>query len=103
MLTEGMTQAGIMCTGSRGCKGHGRMRTASNALRHEGTLRRMSRGTATVSIVAVASMVFGLLATVTERNLPLDFGDAAYLAAFSAGAYLVIAALVVATRYLHRL
>jgi hypothetical protein len=48
-------------------------------------------------------MVFGLLATITERRLPLDFGDAAYLVAFSAGAYLVIAALVVATRYLHRL
>jgi hypothetical protein len=63
----------------------------------------MSRGTVTVSLVAVASIVFGLLATITERRLPLDFGDAAYLVAFSAGAYLVIAALVVASRYLHRL
>ena len=48
-------------------------------------------------------MIFGLLATITERRLPLDFGDAAYLVAFSAAAYLVIVALVVATRYLHRL
>ncbi|MDQ4035091.1 MAG: hypothetical protein M3153_04100 [Chloroflexota bacterium] len=63
----------------------------------------MSRGAVTVSVIAVASMGFGLLATITERRLPLDFGDAAYLLAFSAGAYLVIAALVVATRYLHRL
>ena len=61
------------------------------------------RGTLTVWIVALASMAFGLLATITERRLPLDFGDAAYLLAFSAGAYLVIAALAVATRYLHRL
>jgi hypothetical protein len=63
----------------------------------------MTRGTLTVLIVALASMAFGLLATITERRLPLDFGDAAYLLAFSAGAYLVIAALAVATRYLHRL
>lgn len=63
----------------------------------------MMRGTLTVWIVALASMAFGLLATITERRLPLDFGDAAYLLAFSAGAYLVIAALAVATRYLHRL
>lgn len=48
-------------------------------------------------------MVFGFLATITERRLPLDFGDAAYLLTFSAGAYLVIVALVVATRYLQRL
>lgn len=67
------------------------------------TLRDVPRGTATVSLVAVASLVFGLLATITVRSLPLDFGDAAYFLSFSAGAYLVMAALVFATRYLHRL
>jgi hypothetical protein len=63
----------------------------------------VTRGTIKVVVVALASVAFGVLATLQERRPPVDFGDAAYLLAFSAGAYLVITALAVATRYLHRL